>query len=157
MNPTIKFNRLYQKHISQYGNSKLDLLNYVGLMKLAGYEFKTTYEIIKRRAIKEQVKRLDLQLNIVREVYSSNDIIPKFKTPGKHTKEEWTLKIQQYNSKCFYCGKKTNKLTKDHVVPKSRGGSNNIDNIVPSCWPCNYTKRAKSVELFKEGVTLKFI
>jgi len=43
---------------------------------------------------------------------------------------------------CQYCGKKFKRddLTIDHVVPKSHGGSNNWDNIVSSCEPCNAKK-----------------
>ncbi len=75
----------------------------------------------------------------------------------RHTKEEWEEKKKQYDYKCIYCGKKPNKLTKDHVIPISRGGKNNIENIVPACWNCNYQKRATAVEYFKEGVTLKLL
>lgn len=32
----------------------------------------------------------------------------------------------------------------DHVIPKSRGGSNRIDNLVPTCSPCNLQKGAKT-------------
>jgi 5-methylcytosine-specific restriction endonuclease McrA len=28
----------------------------------------------------------------------------------------------------------------DHVIPRTRGGTNNADNLVASCWPCNSSK-----------------
>lgn len=31
-------------------------------------------------------------------------------------------------------------LTKDHIVPRSLGGKNHIDNYQPMCAPCNYHK-----------------
>jgi 5-methylcytosine-specific restriction endonuclease McrA len=40
---------------------------------------------------------------------------------------------------CQYCGR-TSHLTVDHVVPRSRGGSSQWDNIVTSCAPCNRRK-----------------
>jgi 5-methylcytosine-specific restriction endonuclease McrA len=40
---------------------------------------------------------------------------------------------------CQYCGTGTH-LTVDHVVPRSRGGETNWDNIVTSCAPCNRRK-----------------
>jgi CRISPR/Cas system Type II protein with McrA/HNH and RuvC-like nuclease domain len=43
------------------------------------------------------------------------------------------------NYECCYCGSKRN-LTIDHVVPKSRGGSNYWDNLVTSCGRCNSNK-----------------
>ena len=32
---------------------------------------------------------------------------------------------------------------RDHVVPKSRGGSDDLDNQVPVCYPCNSRKGAR--------------
>src|SRR6201996_9058240 len=40
---------------------------------------------------------------------------------------------------CQYCGSRSN-LTVDHVVPRSKGGSSNWENIVASCAPCNRGK-----------------
>src|SRR5512144_765414 len=37
---------------------------------------------------------------------------------------------------CQYCGSKGN-LTVDHVIPRSKGGTSDWDNIVASCAPCN--------------------
>jgi len=44
---------------------------------------------------------------------------------------------------CQYCAKthKTHELTFDHVIPRSRGGRTNWENIVAACQPCN-TKKA---------------
>lgn len=46
---------------------------------------------------------------------------------------------------CQYCGErhKTNDLTFDHVIPKSRGGRTSWTNIVTACRPCNITKGHK--------------
>lgn len=43
------------------------------------------------------------------------------------------------NYECCYCGSKRN-LTIDHIIPKSRGGSNHWDNLVTSCSRCNSNK-----------------
>lgn len=40
---------------------------------------------------------------------------------------------------CQYCGSRSN-LTVDHVIPRSKGGSSEWDNIVASCAPCNRRK-----------------
>lgn len=49
--------------------------------------------------------------------------------------------------KCRYCGIKAGEkeLEVDHIIPKSRGGSNNLENLVTSCFECNRGKRDKSL------------
>lgn len=44
--------------------------------------------------------------------------------------------------KCQYCGeqKRTHELTFDHVLPRSRGGRTEWENIVMACEPCNARK-----------------
>ena len=45
-------------------------------------------------------------------------------------------------ARCRYCGVrlKLRRLTIDHVVPRSRGGSNALTNLVLACGPCNLAK-----------------
>lgn len=45
-------------------------------------------------------------------------------------------------SKCAYCGSEA-KLTLDHLLPKSRGGSDSGDNLVYCCQKCNSSKHNK--------------
>jgi len=40
---------------------------------------------------------------------------------------------------CQYCGCRS-QLTVDHVIPRSKGGSSEWENIVASCAPCNRRK-----------------
>jgi len=44
---------------------------------------------------------------------------------------------------CQYCGSKRN-LTIDHVIPRSRGGTNTWKNMVTCCFRCNSTKGNKT-------------
>lgn len=46
--------------------------------------------------------------------------------------------------KCVYCGS-AESLSLDHVVPRSKGGSNSEDNLVTACQPCNSSKGAKDL------------
>lgn len=43
--------------------------------------------------------------------------------------------LQAHNNRCYYCGKKA--TTIDHIMPVSRGGNSEIDNLVASCLACN--------------------
>ncbi len=49
---------------------------------------------------------------------------------------------EHYGYRCCYCGKKftTEKLNIDHIIPRSRGGKTEWDNIVTSCISCNFKK-----------------
>ena len=38
---------------------------------------------------------------------------------------------------CQYCGNKSNSLTVDHIVPRSRGGKKTFENCVACCKTCN--------------------
>lgn len=65
--------------------------------------------------------------------------------PGSYTAAEWNDLCDRYGNKCLRCGC-AGPLTKDHIVPLSRGGSNDISNLQPLCSTCNKSKGAKSVD-----------
>lgn len=53
---------------------------------------------------------------------------------------------ERQKAKCFYCGIETLmsvglradwKATLEHIIPKSKGGSDEIDNLVMACFRCN--------------------
>lgn len=64
---------------------------------------------------------------------------------GSFTKEQWESLCKKCLWRCLCCGKKK-KLTADHVVPLSKGGSNYIHNIQPLCHSCNSKKHDKTID-----------
>jgi len=48
--------------------------------------------------------------------------------------------------RCQYCGTKSHELTIDHIIPKSRGGSDSWDNLVSACKSCNNKKADRTPE-----------
>lgn len=48
--------------------------------------------------------------------------------------------------RCVYCGRGGVRLTLDHVVPRSRGGASDWENVVTSCAPCNLRKGDRLLE-----------
>lgn len=46
---------------------------------------------------------------------------------------------------CQYCGSRTNDLTIDHVMPRSRGGPHSWENLVSACRTCNHRKGGKTL------------
>lgn len=69
-------------------------------------------------------------------------------TGTSHTKEELLSLIERNGNRCYYCDRKfkTSKLLGEHRIPVYRGGSDDIANIVPSCWTCNTLKRGMTDE-----------
>ena len=67
---------------------------------------------------------------------------------GFHTLGEWEILKAQYDWTCPACKKSepTIKLTEDHIIPSSRGGSDNIENIQPLCRSCNSHKMTKIIK-----------
>lgn len=68
---------------------------------------------------------------------------------GEFSAAEWDALLKKFGYKCLRCGREGVKLTPDHVVPISRGGSNTIDNIQPLCRSCNSWKGNRVIVDFR--------
>ena len=65
--------------------------------------------------------------------------------------------FSRYNGHCVYCNRdsKTVRMTKDHVVPRSKGGSDRVSNLVLCCIDCNQSKGNMSIrEYLKDSPIL---
>lgn len=60
---------------------------------------------------------------------------------GSHTVGEWLSVKAKYKNRCAACGSKE-RITKDHIIPLARGGTDFSYNLQPLCFPCNARKRA---------------
>jgi len=56
--------------------------------------------------------------------------------------------LEKWGRKCAYCGKKNVPLEIEHIIPKSRGGSNRVDNLTLACRECNQKKDNMTAEEF---------
>jgi 5-methylcytosine-specific restriction endonuclease McrA len=54
-------------------------------------------------------------------------------------------RFNEFGNCCAYCGGGGD-MQIEHVDPISEGGAHDIGNIVPTCWPCNASKRTKPME-----------
>jgi len=74
----------------------------------------------------------------------------KINAKGSHTLEEWEELKKKHDYRCAICderepfvGQKSERLTEDHIVPLSKGGTDDIGNIQPLCFSCNCKKYNK--------------
>lgn len=68
----------------------------------------------------------------------------KKRIPIKGYKKVLKKLLHKYKFKCVFCGNKEN-LTIDHIIPVSKGGSDDEDNLQILCKSCNSKKGAKIV------------
>lgn len=89
-------------------------------------------------------------------------VYPIISCDGELASENIALSLNNkilYRRDCFtcaYCSRTfpPNKLSRDHVFPKSRGGLDIWENVVTSCRPCNSNKCSMLVE--EMGVTMQY-
>jgi 5-methylcytosine-specific restriction endonuclease McrA len=56
--------------------------------------------------------------------------------------------LEKFNRTCAYCGKKDLPLEIEHIIPRSKGGSNRISNLTLACRNCNQAKGNKDAKEF---------
>ncbi len=58
--------------------------------------------------------------------------------------------LEKWDRKCVYCGVKNVPLNIDHILARSRGGTDRISNLTLACNPCNESKGSEDVEAWCE-------
>jgi hypothetical protein len=56
--------------------------------------------------------------------------------------------LEKWNWECVYCGAKDKPLTVEHILAKTRGGSDRLSNLTIACKDCNLRKNNLSIEVF---------
>lgn len=69
----------------------------------------------------------------------------KLSSGGSHTLQQWLELCAYYDHRCVRCGARS-KLTRDHIVPLEKNGSDGIENIQPLCGPCNSGKGIQTID-----------
>lgn len=63
------------------------------------------------------------------------------------TAAQWRALLTEFRGTCAYC-KTARATTIDHVVPISKGGRDEIDNVLPACGSCNSSKNNKDLAVW---------
>jgi 5-methylcytosine-specific restriction endonuclease McrA len=74
----------------------------------------------------------------------------KHASSGNFTAEEFLALCERYGIRCLACGDAEALLEADHIVPLTRGGTDDIDNIQPLCGTCN-RKNFVSIVDYRSG------
>jgi hypothetical protein len=85
---------------------------------------------------------------IIERLIANGRLSERFR--GRMPMREWValrnLIFERDDNTCQYCGKRGGVLHCDHVIPLSRGGTNDPDNLATACDVCNLSKHARTVE-----------
>jgi 5-methylcytosine-specific restriction endonuclease McrA len=122
-------------------NSNYEFLNVISWKKAICLICNSKIEIIKYS--NTIVKSIDREFKVPAIVRVINNIKNFYKKSPRFTRNNIYLR-DKYT--CQYCYKRFDKLTIDHVIPKSKGGKNIWTNVVTCCHKCNTIKADKSLE-----------
>lgn len=56
--------------------------------------------------------------------------------------------LEKFNRQCVYCGAVDTRLEIEHLIPRSKGGTNRVSNLAIACHKCNQKKGAKDIKDF---------
>lgn len=104
---------------------------------------KAAYHVANRERLLARTKTWHRAHPDVIAHYAASRRARKFQNGGSHTLQEWREKVTEYGNRCAYC-RLEKPLERDHVVPLTRGGSDDITNIVPACRTCNARKHTRT-------------
>jgi 5-methylcytosine-specific restriction endonuclease McrA len=104
---------------------------------------KRFYKSCNIQAISIESVKFDMQKirnpNIIGKEYQQGELL------GYETRE---YLLEKWGRKCAYCGKTNIPLEIEHIIPKSKGGTNAVFNLTISCHNCNQAKNNLDIKDF---------
>jgi len=97
--------------------------------------------LLKRKAealdLSERLCRSEHECHWVPHVIKLREYVHVPRGPARRVSRRAVFARDRF--RCQYCGA-DKRLTVDHVVPRSKGGTDTWENVVASCAPCNLKK-----------------
>jgi 5-methylcytosine-specific restriction endonuclease McrA len=104
---------------------------------------KRLMRLVPIRAMSTELVRFDTQLMQDAEIsgvaYQQGELV------GYEVRE---YLLDKWQRRCAYCGKANIPLQVEHIIPRSRGGSDRVDNLTLACESCNQRKGSQTAEEF---------
>jgi len=119
-------------------NNDYSFLNVVSIQRAFSYIAKG--KVIVEKYTNEIIATAEKTFKIPKIIRFTYLIYQIYKRKIPWTKKNVWLRD---NYTCGYCGKKSENMTVDHVIPKTKGGQNTFENTVTACKECNSKKGDK--------------
>lgn len=118
---------------------------YISRAKLWSEKNREKCRASSRSSFKRWYQRVRVQKPEYYKFLNSKTYARRRNAEGKHSFDEWVKIKQSFNYCCARCGLKEGfvKITKDHIIPLSLGGTDFADNLQPLCSKCNSSKGNK--------------
>lgn len=148
--------KAYHKHYraSDHGRSYRKKYHKV-YKKSAKYKaYQYTYNRSKRAKLAQRKYNQSVKGHLSQAISRQRRRTRKAQAHGDYTSDEWLALCAYYDHTCLGCNEKK-PLTVDHIVPLSRGGSNDISNIQPLCINCNCEKGTDIIDYRKKKLDFK--
>jgi 5-methylcytosine-specific restriction endonuclease McrA len=126
-------------------NSTYEPLNQTTLRRAMSLIFQRKAEIVKARGKVHTITMSFEMPTVIRILF----YIKTRRNAVSFTKDNL---LRRDNYTCQYCGTYGTKMTVEHVIPRSKGGSDGWRNTVTACDPCNTHKANRTPE--EAGMTL---
>lgn len=138
------------KYIDKYRESaKIYRIEHADKIKKSAKEYRTKHsERLRRDARERKAERIanmtpDELTEFRRKRREDKRIhrAKKYGSGGRHSDAEWAALLDICGGKCLRCGTSEN-ISRDHIIPLTSGGSDDISNIQPLCKSCNSSKNS---------------
>ncbi|MFS0058442.1 HNH endonuclease [Corynebacterium striatum] len=67
---------------------------------------------------------------------------------GRHARRMTAATLARYGDVCHLCGRR-GATTADHIIPRSRGGDDSLENLRPAHSSCNSSRGNQSLESWR--------